>query len=81
MPIDEKDMQQITRRLDERYVKRDDCDNTQKDMLYRRLCRCANALDAEGTLSVHPVPDAFRTAIMECFADGSEMNETDTLPN
>ena len=32
MPIDEKDMQQITRRLDERYVKRDDCDNKQKDI-------------------------------------------------
>lgn len=31
MPIDEKDMQQITRRLDERYVKREDCDNTQKE--------------------------------------------------
>ena len=32
MPIDEKDMQTITRRLDERYVKRDDCDNMQKDI-------------------------------------------------
>ncbi len=32
MPIDEKDMQTITRRLDERYVKREDCDTTQKDI-------------------------------------------------
>ena len=56
-------------------------DNTQKDMLYRRLLSCTNPLDAEGTLSVHPVQDAFRTAIMECFADGAEMDETDALPN
>ena len=32
MPIDEKDMQTITDRLDGRYVKISDCNETQKDV-------------------------------------------------